>query len=100
MESCERFIVILLWCSATDLKELEKKMATLAIRPDERKLLRYVSSELPRMKNLLRLAETVSILEDRELVKRIKKADRDVERGRLLTLSQVLKELGVDEKEI
>lgn len=41
------------------------------------------------------LLETLDILADKKLVKRIKKAEKDVKKGRLKTLEQVEKEMGL-----
>lgn len=46
------------------------------------------------------LLETIEVLGDEELLRSIEASKRDIRGGRLLGFKQLLKELGLDEKEV
>jgi hypothetical protein len=76
-------------------------MVEISSSEDDRLLLETVARELPRVRELLEeFLETFDILGDREFVERIKKSEMDEKEGRLLVFKELIKELGLGEKEI
>ena len=68
---------------------------------EDRRNLNALAEEMPKLRILLEeLMETLDILGDRELMKSIRASEKDLQEGRLLDFSDVLKELGIDEREI
>jgi len=67
----------------------------------DRRNLKTLAEEVPRLRLLVEgLMETLEILGDEELMASISKSERDVKEGRLLGFKELLKELGLNEKEI
>jgi len=65
---------------------------------DDRRNLKTLADEVPKLRSLIEeLLETLEILGDEELMKSIKKSERDVQKGRLLSFKELLIELGLNE---
>jgi len=68
---------------------------------EDRKNLQTLAKEMPKLRSLVEeFIETIEILSDKNLMKGIRKSDRDIREGRVLTFKELLKELGLNEKEI
>jgi hypothetical protein len=68
---------------------------------EDRKNLQTLAEEMPKLRSLVEeFIETIEILSDKNLMKSIRKSDRDIREGRVLTFKELLKELGLNEKEI
>jgi hypothetical protein len=68
---------------------------------EDRENLKALAQEVPKLRSLVEeLIETIEILSDKSLMKSIQKSDRDIREGRVLNFKELLKELGLDEKEI
>jgi len=68
---------------------------------EDRKYLRTLAEEVPKLRVILEeLLETVEVLGDESLLRSIRASERDVRGGRLLGFKGLLKELGLDEKEV
>jgi len=62
--------------------------------------LNALAEEMPQLRVLLEeLIETLDILGDKETMKSIRASEKDIEEGGLLSFSDALKELGLDERE-
>ena len=62
--------------------------------------LNALAEEMPQLRILLEeLIETLDILGDKETMKSIRASEKDIEEGGLLSFSDALKELGLDERE-
>jgi len=65
---------------------------------DDRRNLKTLADEVPKLRSLMEeLLETLEILGDEGLMKSIKKSERDVQEGRLLSFKELLRELGLNE---
>jgi len=68
---------------------------------EDRRNLKTLAEEVPKLRLLVEeLIETLEILSDEELMESIEKSGRDVREGRLLGFRGLLKELGLNEREI
>jgi hypothetical protein len=68
---------------------------------EDRKHLRTLAEEVPKLRILIEeFLETLDVLSDEQLLKSIRLSEEDVREGRLLTFKQLVKKLGLDEKEI
>jgi len=68
---------------------------------DDRRNLKTLAEEVPKLRSLMEeLLETLDILGDEELMKSIKKSERNVQEGRLLSFKELLRELGLNEQKI
>lgn len=68
---------------------------------EDRKYLRTLAEEVPKLRAAIKeLLETVEILGDEELLRSVRAGERDVRAGRLLGFKELLKELGLNEKEV
>jgi len=68
---------------------------------EDRENIKTLAKELPKLRSLVEeFIETIEILSDKNLMKSIRKSDRDIREGRVLTFKELLKELGFNEKEI
>jgi len=76
-------------------------MKETILTEEDRKNLKIISEELPKVRQLLEeLIETMEILSDEELMKSIRESEKDLREGRTLTYKQLLEELDINEKEI
>jgi len=67
---------------------------------EDGKNLNALAEEMPQLRILLEeLIETLDILGDKETMKSIRASEKDIEEGGLLSFSDALKELGLDERE-
>ena len=68
---------------------------------EDRRNLNALAEEMPKLRMLLEeLIETLDILGDEETMKSIRASEKDLQEGELLDFSDVLKELGLDEREM
>jgi hypothetical protein len=68
---------------------------------EDRRYLRTLAEEVPKLRVIIEeLLETVEVLGDEELLRSIRASERDIRGGRLLGFRELLKELGLDEKEV
>jgi len=76
-------------------------MVETVFTEEDRKNMRTLAEELPRLRLLLEeLIETLEILSDEELVESIKASEKDLQEGRLIGFKGLLKELGLNEQEV
>ncbi|MBC7131266.1 hypothetical protein H5T51_08695 [Candidatus Bathyarchaeota archaeon] len=76
-------------------------MVEAALTEEDRKNLRILREELPKVRLLLEeLIETLEVLGDEDLMKSIKASERDIREGKLISLGKLLKELGLNEREV
>ncbi|MEM2364831.1 MAG: hypothetical protein QXU06_00870 [Candidatus Bathyarchaeia archaeon] len=76
-------------------------MVEAALTERDRENLRILTEELPKVRILLEeLIETLDVLGDEELMKSIEASGRDVQEGGLMGFKELLKELGLNEREI
>jgi len=76
-------------------------MVDAALTEEDRKHLRILIEELPKVRLLLEeLIETLEVLGDEELMKSIKASEGDVQKGRLIGFRELLKELDLNEREV
>ena len=76
-------------------------MVETVFNDDDRRNLKTLAEEVPKLRSLMEeLLETLDILGDEELMKSIKKSERDVQEGRLLSFKELLRELGLNEQKI
>lgn len=76
-------------------------MVEVTFTEKDRENLKAVAEELPKLRSLVEeFIETMEILSDKNLMASIKKSDRDIREGRVLNYKELLKELGINEKEI
>ena len=76
-------------------------MVEVTFTEEDRKNLQTLAEEMPKLRSLVEeFIETIEILSDKNLMKSIRKSDRDIREGRVLTFKELLKELGLNEKEI
>ena len=72
-----------------------------ALTEEDRKHLRILTEELPKVRLLLEeLVETLEVLGDEELMKSIEASERDLRKGRLIDFRELLKELDLNGQEI
>jgi hypothetical protein len=68
---------------------------------EDKKNLKVIAEELPKLLLAVEeLKETVEILSDQKLMKSINRSLKDVKEGKVLTETQLLQELSIDEKEL
>lgn len=73
-------------------------MVETVFNDDDRRNLKTLADEVPKLRSLMEeLLETLEILGDEGLMKSIKKSERDVQEGRLLSFKELLRELGLNE---
>ena len=73
-------------------------MVETVFNDDDRRNLKTLADEVPKLRSLMEeLLETLEILGDEGLMKSIKKSERDVQKGRLLSFKELLIELGLNE---
>lgn len=76
-------------------------MVEITFTEEDRKHLRILAEEVPKLRVIIEeLLETIEVWGDEELLRSIRASERDIRGGRLLGFRQLLKELGLDEKEI
>ena len=76
-------------------------MAEAVFTEEDRKNLRTIADELPKLRSLIEeFMETLEILSDEELMNSLKAGEKDVQEGRVISLRGLLKELGLHEQEI
>ena len=76
-------------------------MVEATLTEEDRKNLRILTEELPKVRLLLEeLMETLEVLGDEELMESIKASEKDIQEGRLVGFGELLKELGLNEREI
>jgi len=68
---------------------------------EDKENLKAVAQELPKLRSLVEeLIETIEILSDKKLMTSIQKSDKDIREGKVVNFKELLKELGLNEKEI
>ena len=73
----------------------------MAFTEEDRKYLRTLAEEMPKLRVIIEeLLETIDVLGDEGLLKSIKASEKDVREGRLLGFKRLLKELGLNGKEV
>ena len=76
-------------------------MGKTALTDEDRRNLKILANEVPKLRLLFEgFLETLEILSDTALMESIRASEKDVQEGRLLGFKELLKELGLDEKEI
>jgi len=76
-------------------------MVDAVLTEEDRKHLRILTEELPKIRLLLEeLVETLEVLGDEELMKSIEASEKDIRKGRLIDFKELLKELDLNEQEI
>lgn len=77
------------------------KLVEVVFTEEDKNNLRTLAKELPKLRSLVEnLIETLEILGDEELMKSIKKSEKDVQEGRLLGFKELLQELDINETKI
>ncbi|MCD6504865.1 hypothetical protein J7K52_05785, partial [Candidatus Bathyarchaeota archaeon] len=77
------------------------KMTKVFFTEEDRKNLKILREELPKIRLLLEeLVETLEVLGDEELMESIKASEEDVKKGRLIGFKDLLKELRLNEQEV
>jgi hypothetical protein len=77
------------------------KTAEAVFTEEDRKNLRTIADELPKLRSLIEeFMETLEILSDEELMNSLKASEKDVQEDRIISLRELLKELGLHEQEI
>ncbi|RJS83724.1 hypothetical protein DRO47_01325 [Candidatus Bathyarchaeota archaeon] len=77
------------------------KMTKVFFTEEDRKNLKILREELPKIRLLLEeLVETLEVLGDEELMESIKASEDDVKEGRLIDFKDLLKELHLNEQEV
>lgn len=72
-----------------------------ALTDEDRRNLKILAEEVPKLRLLFEgFLETLEILSDAALMESIKASEKDLQEGKLLSFKELLKELGLDEKEI
>jgi len=68
---------------------------------EDRRNLKILAEEVPKLRLLFEgFLETLEILSDTALMESIRASEKDIQEGKLLGFKELLKELGLDEKEI
>ena len=76
-------------------------MVEVVFTEEDRKYLRTLAEEVPKLRAIIEeLLETVEVLGDEDLLRSIRAGERDVRAGRMLGFKELLKELGLNEKEV
>ncbi len=76
-------------------------MVEAVFTEEDKKNLRVIAEELPKLRLAVEeLRETVEILSDEKLMKSLQTSRKDVEENRVLSYSEVLEELSINEKEL
>ncbi len=76
-------------------------MGKTALTDEDRRNLKILANEVPKLRLLFEgFLETLEILSDTALMESIRASEKDIQEGRLLGFKELLKELGLDEKEI
>ena len=76
-------------------------MVEVVFTEEDRKNLRILKEELPKVRLLLEeLMETLEVLGDEELMESIKASEEDIREGRLIDFKELLEELGLNEQEV
>ena len=76
-------------------------MAEVAFTEEDRKNLRTIADELPKIRSLIEeFMETLEILGDEELMNSLEASRRDMQEGRIMGLKELLKELGLNDQQI
>jgi len=76
-------------------------MVEVVFTEEDRKNLRILKEELPKVRLLLEeLMEILEVLGDEELMESIKASEEDIREGRLIDFKELLKELGLNEQEV
>lgn len=76
-------------------------MVEVAFTDEDRRNLKVLSEELPRLRSIMEeLIETLEIVGNNELMRSIQISEKEVREGKLLSLVELLEELGFNEKEI
>lgn len=76
-------------------------MAEVAFTEEDRKNLRTIADELPKIRSLIEeFMETLEILGDEELMNSLEASRRDMQEGRIMGLKELLKELGLHDQQI
>ena len=77
------------------------KMTEAVFTEEDRKNLKILREELPKVRLLLEeLVETLEVLGDEGLMESIKASEEDVKKGRLIGLKDLLKKLHLNEQEV
>jgi len=72
-----------------------------ALTDEDRRNLKILAEEVPKLRLLFEgFLETLEILSDTALMESIRASEKDVQEGRLIGFKELLRELGLDEKEI
>ena len=76
-------------------------MVKAALTDEDRRNLKILAEEVPKLRLLFEgFLETLEILSDAALMESIRASEKDIQEGKLLGFKELLKELGLDEKEI
>jgi len=76
-------------------------LADAVLTDEDKRNLRTLAEEVPKLRLLVQeLVETLEILGDEKLMRRIRAGERDVREKRVLGFKELLAELKIDEKEI
>ena len=76
-------------------------MVEAVFTDEDKKNLKLIAEELPKLREVVEeLMETVEILSDEKLMRSIARSLKDVQESRVLSYTEVLKELSIDEKEL
>ena len=76
-------------------------MVKTVLTDEDRRNLKILAEEVPKLRLLFEgFLETLEILSDTALMESIRASEKDIQEGRLLGFKELLKELGLDEKEI
>jgi len=77
------------------------KLVEVVFTEEDKNNLRTLAQELPKLRSLIEsLLETLEILGDEELMESIKKSENDIQKGRVLSFKELLKELDINENQI
>ena len=76
-------------------------MVKTVLTDEDRRNLKILAEEVPKLRLLFEsFLETLEILSDTALMESIRASEKDIQEGKLLGFKELLKELGLDEKEI
>ena len=72
-----------------------------ALTDEDRRNLKILAEEIPKLRLLFEgFLETLKVPSNTELMESIRASEKDVQEGRLTGFKELIKELGLDEKEI
>ena len=72
-----------------------------ALTDEDRRNLKILAEEIPKLRLLFEgFLETLEVPSNTELMESIRASEKDVQEGRLMGFKELIKELGLDEKEI